>query len=116
VYNLNLGGTKFNRSYIWGYANKRRLFCIIDAGSVQGIPANLHILKDLEVISHLQTSIKYWNNLRTQQSIFSTRFHCALLTLHVSAPFCDHLQVVSKHKKISKVVTIYSTDPLSRHV
>jgi hypothetical protein len=27
--------------------------------------------------------IKYWNNLRAQQSIFSARFYCALLTLHV---------------------------------
>jgi hypothetical protein len=42
-------------------------------------------------------SIKYWNNLRTQQSIFSARFYCALLTLHVSAPFGGHLQVVRKH-------------------
>jgi hypothetical protein len=45
-------------------------------------------------------SIKYWNKLRTQQSIFfSARFYCALLTLHVSAPFSGHLQVVRKHKK-----------------
>jgi hypothetical protein len=63
-----------------------------------------------------RVSIKYWNNLRTQQSIFSVRFYCALLTLHVSAPFGGHPQVVCKHKKISKVVTIYSTDPLSRYV
>jgi hypothetical protein len=61
-------------------------------------------------------SIKYWNNLRTQQSICSARFYCALLTLHVSAPFSGHLQVVRKHKNISKAVTIYSTDPLSRYV
>jgi hypothetical protein len=47
---------------------------------------------------------------------FSARFYCALLTLHVSAPFGGHLQVVHKHKKMSKVVTIYLTDPLSRHV
>jgi hypothetical protein len=48
-----------------------------------------------------RVSIKYWNNLRTQQSIFSARFYCALLTLHVSAPFSGHLQVVRKrtHKK-----------------
>jgi hypothetical protein len=51
-----------------------------------------------------------------QQSIFGTRFYYALLTLHVSAPFSGHLQVVHKHKKISKVVTIYSTDPLSRYI
>jgi hypothetical protein len=38
--------------------------------------------------------IKYWKNLRTQQSIFSVRFYRALLTLHVSAPFGGHLQVV----------------------
>jgi hypothetical protein len=42
--------------------------------------------------------VKYWNNLRTQQSIFSARFYYALLTLHVSAPFGGHLQVVRKHK------------------
>jgi hypothetical protein len=41
-------------------------------------------------------SIKYWNNLRTQQSIFGARFYCALLTIHVSAPFGGHLQVVRK--------------------
>jgi hypothetical protein len=46
---------------------------------------------------------------------FGARFYCALLTLHVSAPFDGHLQVVHKHK-IFKVVTIYSTDPLSSHV
>jgi hypothetical protein len=46
-----------------------------------------------------RVSIKYWNNLCTQQSIFSARFYCALLTLHVSAPFGGHLQVVRKHKK-----------------
>jgi hypothetical protein len=28
---------------------------------------------------------------------FSARFYCALLTLHVSAPFGGHLQVVHKH-------------------
>jgi hypothetical protein len=44
-------------------------------------------------------TIKYWNNLRTQQSIFSSRFYCALLALHVSAPFGGHRQVVRKHKK-----------------
>jgi hypothetical protein len=30
---------------------------------------------------------------------FGARFYCALLTLHVSAPFGGHLQVVRKHKK-----------------
>jgi hypothetical protein len=30
---------------------------------------------------------------------FSARFYCTLLTLHVSAPFSGHLQVVCKHKK-----------------
>jgi hypothetical protein len=30
---------------------------------------------------------------------FSARFYCALLALHVSAPFGGHLQVVRKHKK-----------------
>jgi hypothetical protein len=46
---------------------------------------------------------------------FSAKFYCALLTLHVSAPFGGRLQVVRKHN-ISKVVTIYSRDPLSRYV
>jgi hypothetical protein len=30
---------------------------------------------------------------------FGARFYCPLLTLHVSAPFGGHLQVVRKHKK-----------------
>jgi hypothetical protein len=42
----------------------------------------------------------------------NVKFYCALLTLHVSAPFRGHLQVVRKHKNISKAVTTYSTDPL----
>jgi hypothetical protein len=41
-------------------------------------------------------------DLRTQHSIFSTRFYCALITLHVSAPFGGHLQVVHKHKKYTQ--------------
>jgi hypothetical protein len=47
-----------------------------------------------------RVSIKYRNNLLKQQSNFSARFYCALLTLHVSAPFGGHLQVVRKHKII----------------
>jgi hypothetical protein len=44
-------------------------------------------------------SIQYWNNLRKQQSIFfGARFYYALLTLHVSAPFGGHLQVVPLNK------------------
>jgi Ni/Fe-hydrogenase subunit HybB-like protein len=31
---------------------------------------------------------------------FGARVYCALLTLHVSAPFGGHLQVVLKHKYI----------------
>jgi hypothetical protein len=38
-------------------------------------------------------------DLRTQHNIFSARFYCALITLHVSAPFGGHLQAVHKHKK-----------------
>jgi hypothetical protein len=39
--------------------------------------------------------IKYWNNLRTQESIFLVLdFYYALLTRHVSAPFGGHLEVV----------------------
>jgi hypothetical protein len=45
--------------------------------------------------------IKYWNNLRTQQSILLVLgFFCALLTIHVPAPFGGHLQEVPKHKNI----------------
>jgi hypothetical protein len=50
-----------------------------------------------------RVSIKYWNNHRTQESIFSARFYCALLTLHVSAPFGGHLQEV--RKQIEYIVT-----------
>jgi hypothetical protein len=50
------------------------------------------------------TLIKYWKNLRTQQSIFSARFYCALLTLHVAALFSGHLQVVRKHKKYIYII------------
>jgi hypothetical protein len=45
----------------------------------------------------MQVTVKYWKNLRTQQSIFSATFYCALLTLHVSAPFSGRPQVVRKH-------------------
>jgi hypothetical protein len=33
---------------------------------------------------------------------FSARFYCALITLHVSAPFGGHFQVVHKHKKYTQ--------------
>jgi hypothetical protein len=33
---------------------------------------------------------------------FGATFYCALLTLHVSAPFGGHPQVVSKHKKYQR--------------
>jgi hypothetical protein len=38
---------------------------------------------------------------------FSARFYCELLTLHVSAPFSGHLQVVRKHKKIYPTQSLY---------
>jgi hypothetical protein len=47
---------------------------------------------------------------------FGAKFYCALLTLHVSAPFGGHLQVVRRHKKKSTVIIIYSMDPLSGYV
>jgi hypothetical protein len=50
-----------------------------------------------------RVSIKYWNNLRTQQSIFSARFYCALLTLHVSALISGHLR-----KLFQYLIYIYS--------
>jgi hypothetical protein len=59
--------------------------------------------------------IKYRKTF-VRNTVFSARFYCAFITLHDSAPFGGHLQVVHKHKNIFKVVTIYSTDPLSRHV
>jgi hypothetical protein len=42
-------------------------------------------------------SIKYWNNLRKQQSIFSARFYCALLTLQVLASFGGHLHNITRN-------------------
>jgi hypothetical protein len=38
---------------------------------------------------------------------FSARFYCALLTLHVSAPFGGHLQVVHKHKTFINQQLLY---------
>jgi hypothetical protein len=43
--------------------------------------------------------IKYWKTSVSNKVFFSARFYCVLLTLHVSAPFGGHLQVVHKHKK-----------------
>jgi hypothetical protein len=62
--------------------------------------------------------IKYWNNLRTQQSIFLVLDFITHFSHYMFRPrLGGHLQVVRKHKKnISKAVTIYSTDPLSRYV
>jgi hypothetical protein len=39
---------------------------------------------------------------------FSARFYCALLTLHVSAPFGGHLQEVRKHKKYPRQSYIFN--------
>jgi hypothetical protein len=47
-----------------------------------------------------RVSIKYWKTSVRNTVFFSARFYCALLTLHVSAPFGGHLQVVHKHKNI----------------
>jgi hypothetical protein len=47
-----------------------------------------------------RVSIKYWKTSVCNTVFFSARFYCALHTLHVSAPFGGHLQVVHKHKKI----------------
>jgi hypothetical protein len=44
-------------------------------------------------------SIKYWKTFVRNKVFFGARFYCALLTLHVSATFGGHLQVVHKHKK-----------------
>jgi hypothetical protein len=46
-----------------------------------------------------RVSIKYWKTSVRNTVFFSAGFYCALLTLHVSAPFSGHLQVVRKHKK-----------------
>jgi hypothetical protein len=61
-------------------------------------------------------SIKYWNNLRTRQSIFLVldlivHFSNYMLRPHLAAIFRWFANT-----KISKAVTIYSTDPLSRYV
>jgi hypothetical protein len=47
-----------------------------------------------------RVSIKYWKTSVRNTVFFGARFYCALLTLHVSAPFGGHLQVVHKHKNI----------------
>jgi hypothetical protein len=47
-------------------------------------------------------------------TMFGARFYCAL-TLHVSALIGGHLQVLCE-KIYSKVATLMSTDPLSRHI
>jgi hypothetical protein len=39
-------------------------------------------------------SIKYWKTSVCNTVFFSARFYCALLTLHVSAPFGGHLEVL----------------------
>jgi hypothetical protein len=44
-----------------------------------------------------RVSIKYWKISVRNKVFFSARFYCALLTLHVSAPFSGHPQVVRKH-------------------
>jgi hypothetical protein len=46
-----------------------------------------------------RASIKYWKTSVRNTVFFSARFYCALITLHVSAPFGGHIQVVHKHKK-----------------
>jgi hypothetical protein len=49
--------------------------------------------------SQFSSDIKYWKTSVCNTVFFSARFYCALITLHVSAPFGGHLQVVHKHKK-----------------
>jgi hypothetical protein len=46
-----------------------------------------------------RVSIKYWKTSVRNTVLFSARFYCALITLHVSAPFGGYLQMVHKHKK-----------------
>jgi hypothetical protein len=62
--------------------------------------ALMYVFVSVNNVFNTEQVIKYWKNLRTQQSVFCARFYCALLTLHVSAPFRDHFQVVHKHKNI----------------
>jgi hypothetical protein len=54
-------------------------------------------------ISHLSDIFLFKLNTgitSVRNKVFSgARFYCALLTLHVSALFDGHLQVVRKHKK-----------------
>jgi hypothetical protein len=54
-----------------------------------------------------RVSIKYWKTSVRNTVFFSARFYCALLTLHVSAPFGSHLQVVHKHKKYNHDICLY---------
>jgi hypothetical protein len=63
------------------------------------------------------TIIKYWKNLRKQQSIFLVldfivHFSHYIFRPHLAAIFMWFVNT----KNISKAVTIYSTDPLSRYV
>jgi hypothetical protein len=65
---------------------------------------------------HLEL-LKYWNNLRTQQSIFLVLDFIVHFSHYMFLPlFGGHLQVVRKHKKYLRTVILYSTDPLSRYV
>jgi hypothetical protein len=40
-----------------------------------------------------RVSMKYWKTSVRNTVFFSARFYCALLTLHVSAPFGGHLHL-----------------------
>jgi hypothetical protein len=66
--------------------------------------AGLHVYRFRVVQEHKQQANIGITSVRNKV-FHSARFYCALLTLHVSAPFGGHLQVIHKHKKY-KVVPI----------
>jgi hypothetical protein len=63
--------------------------------------------KDISYNQYIETSVR--NKCRCY-------FYCALLTLHVSAPIGDYLQVVCNTRNIRRQLLYTSTDPLSQHV
>jgi hypothetical protein len=52
----------------------------------------------------VRVSIKYRNNLRTQQSIFLVLDFIVHFSLYVSTPFGGHLQVVRKQNYIDILI------------
>jgi hypothetical protein len=60
--------------------------------------------------------IKYWNNLRTKQSIFLVLDFIVHFSHYMFRPRLAAIFRWFANTKKSKAVTIYSKDPLSRYV